>query len=148
MTREIRSHGEREGFRLVDLSTEESEVLAAVTGIVGPKIGKYRVNLKTLSGLAVNALHRAKEHSDLITCDEVGPMELLSPEFRKAVHQSVLESDKACICVVHKRFTDPLIDELRSFPGSSEIEVTFENREEVAIEIAGEILACLTSRSE
>lgn len=148
LTREIRSHGEREGFRLVDLSTDESEVLAATTGIVGPKIGKYRVDLNILSGIGSKALYHALEHSDLITCDEVGPMELLSPEFRRAVHHAVLESEKPCLCVVHKRFADPLIDELRSNPRSCEAEVTFENREQVAIEVAGEIIDSLSLRSK
>ena len=148
LTREIRSHGEREGFRLVDLSSEESEVLASVTGITGPKIGKYRVNLKALSGLGTKALMHASDYSDLIVCDEVGPMELLSPEFKREIHHSVIESNKPCICVVHKRYSEPIIDELRSSPESTEVEVTFENRDEIAIEIAGEILEFLNLKVE
>ena len=148
LTREIRSHGEREGFRLVDLSTEESEVLASVRDIVGPRIGKYRVNLKALSGLGSKALEYAGANSDLVVCDEVGPMELLSPEFKKAIRSSVLESGKPCICAVHKRYSDPLIDELRASGESSETEVTYENRDDVVIELSGEILERLSSKGE
>ena len=36
LTREIRSHGEREGFRIVNIATEESEVLSHVKGVLGP----------------------------------------------------------------------------------------------------------------
>lgn len=145
LTREIRSHGEREGFKLVDLSTEESDTLASVGGNVGPKIGKYRVNLKTLSDLGVKALLHAKENSDLIVCDEVGPMELLSPEFKKAIRSAIFETSKPCVCVVHKRFAEPLIEEIRSSPESSEFEVTYENRAEVPQEVAGEALEYLSS---
>ena len=84
LTREIRSKGEREGFRIVNLATEESEVLASATGITGPRIGKYRISLNSLAGIAVSALEHAKEHSDLVVCDEVGPMELLEPRISKS----------------------------------------------------------------
>ena len=94
LTREIRSHGERQGFRITDVATEESAVLSQVRGQLGPKIGKYRVNLNALSSLAARALEHAKAHSDLVVCDEVGPMELLSPEFRRAVLDAVLQSSK------------------------------------------------------
>src|SRR5579872_6123816 len=114
LTREIRSHGERTGFRLVDCSSEESAILASSETRVGPRIGKYRIDLKALSELAVKALRHAKEKSDIIACDEVGPMELFSPEFRGAVEDSILSSNKLTLCVVHKRLQDPLIEKLRS----------------------------------
>lgn len=145
LTREIRSQGERKGFRIVNLATEETEVLASAAGITGPKIGKYRISLNSLAGIAVNALEYAKEHSDLIVCDEVGPMELLSPEFRRAVHSAILESSKPSICVVHKRYTDPLIEELRSSPEAAEEELTFENRDLVQVELQKDIIRVLSA---
>ncbi len=102
-------------------------------------MGRYRINLKTLSSLAVKALHHAKENSDLIVCDEVGPMELFSPEFRKAVEESILSTKKPSICVVHKRLEDPLIEKLRKTPGAKEYEITFENRDEIVDEIWGDV---------
>lgn len=143
LTREIRSKGEREGFTIVNLATEESEVLAKSTGITGPRIGKYRIDLKSLAGLAVNALVYAKDHSDLIVCDEVGPMELLSPEFRKAVRFTILESSKPVICVVHKRYEDPLIEEIRSSPEAVEEELDFENRDLIQVELQKDIIRTL-----
>ncbi|HVB11661.1 MAG TPA: NTPase [Nitrososphaerales archaeon] len=144
LTREIRSKGEREGYSIVNLATEESEILASATGITGPRIGKYRISLQSLAGLSVSALEHAKEHSDLIVCDEVGPMELLSPEFRKAVRSAILESSKPSICVVHKRYADPLIEELRSSPEAAEQELDFENRELVTIELQKDIIRFLS----
>jgi nucleoside-triphosphatase len=144
LTREIRSHGEREGFTLTDVSTEESEVLASVKGYIGPRVGKYHVNLKSLSGLAVKALEHAKKRSDLIVCDEIGPMELLSPEFRKAVSDCIVKPiDKPTICVVHKRLMDPLIDDLKSLEGAELVEIDFENRNILPGEVADQVVDCL-----
>jgi len=145
LTREVRSHGEREGFRLIDIASEESEILAQTKGIVGPRIGKYRVNLNSLSNLATKALEHAKISSDLVACDEVGPMELLSPEFRNAVRFTVIETKKPSICVVHKRFQDPLIEELRALEETVEAEVTYENRETLPFELAKDIIRLLST---
>ena len=144
LTREIRRRGEREGFVMVDNATEESSVQAAVEHMVGPRIGKYRVDLNTLSGLAVRALEHAKTSSDLVACDEIGPMELLSPEFRRAVTSSVVETAKPAVCVVHMSYSDPLIDELRRSAAATEAEVTLENRETVVTEIQIDIIQFLS----
>ena len=100
LTREVRSHGEREGFSLVDVSSEETMNLASsVIPISGPRIGKYHVDLKSLSSLGVRALRNAKEKSDVIVCDEVGPMELLSPEFRSCIRMHPRNKRQAvCLC--------------------------------------------------
>jgi nucleoside-triphosphatase len=146
LTREIRSHGEREGFQLIDIASDQSEKLADVKGITGPRIGKYRVNLKALSTIGVEALRHAALRSDLVAVDEVGPMELLSPEFRKAIRSAVLESvKKPSVCVVHKRFQDPLIEELRGSTEAIEHEITFENRSELPQEVTKDIIRYLRS---
>ncbi len=129
VTREVRSHGERIGFQLVDVASEESSSLASVEHNPGPRVGKYHVNLKTLASLGANALEHAKQISDLVVCDEIGPMELCSPEFRRGVTEAVLNSRKPCLCVVHKRLADPLIEAVRSNPESKLYEVTYENRD-------------------
>ena len=147
VAREIRSHGEREGFQIIDISSDESEILADVKGVTGPRVGKYHVSLKALSGLGVSALLRAKQRSDLVVVDEVGPMELLSPEFRRAIQSSVLEpSEKPAICVVHKRFQDPLIEELRASHDAIEQEITFENRNELPQELSKDIIRHLRTK--
>ena len=55
--------------------------------------------------------------SDLIVCDEIGPMELCSPEFKRAV-VSALRSSKPMLGVLHMRFNDPIIREARNMPES------------------------------
>lgn len=145
LTREVRSHGERIGFNLLDISSEESSTLASTERQPGPRVGKYHVNLSTLSKLAVKALGHARTSSDLIVCDEIGPMELFSPEFRRSVTSAIGESRKPCLCVVHKRLVDPLIDQLKQNPESKFSEVTYENRDNLPDEIWMEILEYLKS---
>ncbi len=143
LTREVRSHGERIGFNLIDISSEVSSTLASTERQPGPRVGKYHVNLTTLSMLAVKALAHARTSSDLIVCDELGPMELFSPEFRRSVTSAIEESRKPCLCVVHKRLADPLIDQLKQDPESKFNEVTYENRDNLPDEIWMEILEYL-----
>ncbi len=143
LTREIRSHGERTGFLLLDVSTEESGKIAGTGPEPGPRVGKYHVNLKTLSGLAPKAFEHAKHHSDLVVCDEVGPMELFSPEFRRGAEDALLSSTKPCLCVVHKRLEDPLITKLKDNPQSKSYDVSYENRDLLPDELWMEILECI-----
>ena len=57
------------------------DVLASVTETEnGPRVGKYFVNL-TGCRFAADPLKNALINSDVIICDEVGPMELKSNEF-------------------------------------------------------------------
>jgi nucleoside-triphosphatase len=144
LTREMRSHGERTGFLLLDIASEESSKLATIEREPGPRVGKYHVNLKTLATLAPKAMEHAKTRSDLVVCDEVGPIELFSPEFRRGVSQAVIESSKPALCVVHKRLADPLIDALKNNQESKLYEVTFENRDVLPDEIWMEMLEYLS----
>jgi len=146
LTREIRSHGEREGFQIVDISSDRVDLLASIRGITGPRLGKYRVNLMALANIGVAALQHAVTYSDLIAVDEVGPMELLSPDFRRAIHAAVLESKKPAVCAVHRRYEDPLIEELRKSPDAIEQEITFENREMLPAEVAKDIIQFLRGK--
>ena len=52
LTREVRKGKERTGFRLADLLTGNEADLASVNGL-GPKVGKYRVNIVNLSTLGL-----------------------------------------------------------------------------------------------
>ncbi|MDG6997688.1 MAG: NTPase [Nitrososphaerota archaeon] len=145
LTREIRKHGEREGFLLVNVATDESRLLASVSGITGPRIGKYRIDLNCLSVVAVSALEHARISSDIVVCDEIGPMELLSRDFREEVRLAILESYKPCVCVVHKSYSDPLIDDLKKSTDAREIELTLENRDSVTEEVQKDIIQVISS---
>ncbi len=146
VSREMRERGERTGFEMIDLATEEHFTLASTSLDVGPKIGRYRVNLKGLAEKGAAALLHSSENADLTICDEIGPMELLSPEFRRAV-ESVVKSSKPVLGVLHKKMKDPLLVNLRSAEHSKLFEITLENRDELPDSITTELLESLKSRS-
>ncbi len=87
-TEEIRTHGIREGFRLVTLDGEEA-ILAHVNIHSPNRVSKYGVNIDGLERVGVPALHRAAQQCDLVVIDEIGKMELFSANFREAVSQMI-----------------------------------------------------------
>jgi nucleoside-triphosphatase len=74
----------------------------------------------------------------MIVVDEVGPMELVSPEFRRAV-KACIESGKPIIAVVHERLDDDLLNELRA-KASATFTLSIENRDSVADELGSALL--------
>jgi nucleoside-triphosphatase len=131
--RELLICGHRVGFSLIDIATGEEGVLAHIHQRVGPRIGRYTVNLSTLNEIAIPAIQNAIETKDLVIIDEFAPMELASPNFVPAV-ESALASDKALIIATHATFDHPLVhrirQELRLF------RVKLSNRDRLADEIS------------
>jgi len=141
-TQDIRSHGSRTGFEIYDLSTGRRGVLASTTLRVGPKIGRYKVNLVDLSGIATKSILESLSIADLIVYDELGPMELLSPEFRRAV-KTMIDSDRPIFCSIHKKLADPLITDLRNILSSELYLVDLSNRELLVPQISRSIIQSL-----
>ncbi len=138
VTTEKRVNRQRVAFRLKDLLTENEGELASVTGRLGPKVGKYRVNLNDLSTVGAKALLEASKNAELIVIDEVGPMELTSPDFRRAL-QACNASRKPILAVIHERMNDPLIEELKNLSNGEIFVVGLENRDSLAGEITRRI---------
>jgi len=102
VTLEIRKVGRRVGFSVRDILTGKEGVLAHLHLTQGPRMGRYRINLKDLDEVGAAAIERALEEADLVVVDEVGPMELHSPRFIRAVERA-LEADKHLLVTVHRR---------------------------------------------
>ncbi|MCP8304427.1 MAG: NTPase [archaeon] len=146
LCREVRVKGERTGFELMDVASGRKGVLASIKLNTGPKLGRYRVNLIDLAEIGVKGLLNAIDFCDVIVCDEIGPMELFSPDFRRAV-KVVVESGKPILGIVHKRLNDPLIQELKSKPFVEVIEVTEDNRVKLPKILAERILSKVEDES-
>jgi nucleoside-triphosphatase len=140
ISREVRVKGERIGFELIDLSSGQKGVLASIKLNMGPKVGKYRVNLTDLAEIGAKSLLNAVDFYDIIVCDEIGPMELFSPDFRRAA-KVVIDSDKPVIGIIHKSLNDPLLQELKSKLSVEIIEVTHENREKLPEILAEKVIS-------
>ncbi len=141
VTREKRLEGQRTGFTISDLTNGTVGELASSTRSLGPRIGRYRVNLQELASVGARGLTDAVAVSELITIDEVGPMELVSPEFRRAV-KLCIESSKPILAVVHERLDDPLLNELKERATSTTI-MTLLNREGLADDLTAKILGAV-----
>jgi nucleoside-triphosphatase len=107
ITQEVREAGRRIGFKIFSLDTQESDYLAHVDFKEGPRVGKYRVNLKAIENIGIKAIERALSNSDFIIVDEVGPMELASPKF-KIMIKKLLDSDKPAIITIHYKISTHL----------------------------------------
>ena len=143
ISREVRSRGARVGFEILDLSDERRGWLAHVNQKTGPQIGKYRVNLEDLNSVGADAILKAVKECEVVTIDEVGPMELFSEKFREAVKKAV-ESDKLIVGVVHWKARDRLVENLKEREDAEVIAVTYENRDrlhQTLIEKIAEVLA-------
>ena len=140
-TSERRSKGARMGFEILNLTTGSRGELASVETKLGPRVGRYRVNLTELAEIGAGGLLAAASSSELIVIDEVGPMELVSPEFRRAVKRCI-ESGKPILAVVHERLDDDLLNELR---GKAQLISTLsvENRDASGEELGSILLAAV-----
>jgi nucleoside-triphosphatase len=126
-SREKREGEARVGFEIQDLATRKQGWLAHVNQPNGPRIGKYRVNLKDLDDIGAKAITDAVQTADVVIIDEIGPMELCSQAFRHAVLQA-MDSGKPVIATIHYRATDAYVRSIKARSDAELIEVTSNNR--------------------
>jgi nucleoside-triphosphatase len=131
ISREVRLYGTRVGFEILDLADSDKHGwLAHVNQKTGPQVGKYRVNLEDLNNVGVEAVLKAVRECDVVAIDEIGPMELFSEKFKRAVLEAV-ESGKLVIAVVHWKARDKLIEDVKKREDVEIFTVTLENRGEL-----------------
>jgi len=138
---EVRVGRSRVGFKIIDLLSSSEGWLAHVNLKTGVRVGKYGVNLRDLESIGVNAILNALSSADVIVIDEVGPMELKSKSFQKAIY-TAFKSAKPVIAVIHWRLSRAL---QRTFSNLNPkvYEVTLQNRQKLHQVILKEILAQL-----
>jgi len=127
ISREVREKGVRVGFEIVDFGSGRRGWLAHVNQPSGPRVSKYRVNLNDLDGLGAGSIRNAVKKAQIIIIDEIGPMELFSQAFRKAVVEA-LNSGKPILGTIHFKAKDPLISLIKTREDAEIMEVTYENR--------------------
>jgi len=123
---EIKENGERIGFAIKDLNTGRNGILSRVNGN-GPRVGKYKVNLKDLEEIGISAVEKALTGADFIIIDEIAPMELKSPKFSRVVEKA-LDSEISVLAVIHKRSNHPFILKVKNRDDVVVFEVKRENR--------------------
>jgi len=124
--------GRRRGYELQvvwsgpgkSLAVVDRMVLAHVDHWFPIRIGRYRVNLEAIA-LAVRALDSAMHEGGLVIVDEIGPLQIHSPEFRDAVLRCLLNSGQLIGSI--SMAEDPFLKELRARPTLRVIEVNRQN---------------------
>jgi len=66
----------------------ETAVLASTRFRVGPRVGRYRVDVEALDRVAIPAI-APRADIQLMVVDEIGKMEVLSPRFRDTVRDAL-----------------------------------------------------------
>jgi nucleoside-triphosphatase len=131
-TEDIKSHGVRQGFRLVTLDGERA-VLSHVDIQSPHRVSKYGVDIESLDRVGVAAIERAARECDLVVIDEIGKMELLSARFREAV-AGILNSDKRLLATIMLN-PNPCADAIKSRPQVKLVNLTRSNRPQVMAEL-------------
>jgi nucleoside-triphosphatase len=124
-TQEIRSDGQRQGFRLIGFDGSERG-LAHVGFRDAPHVSRYGVDVAALDGVADDRL-APRPGIGLYLVDEIGKMECLSPHFVAAVRR-LLDAGDTVIATV-ARPGGGFIAEVKSRRNVELWEVTHSNRE-------------------
>lgn len=112
-TQEIREGGRRVGFKLVTLDGREA-TMAHVDFPKTFRVGKYGVDLTVIDGLGVRCVQDVVSQGGVVVIDEIGPMEVLSEDFR-AVVLEVLQSDSPLLgTIVRRKFA--FAESIKSLP--------------------------------
>src|SRR3989304_7583630 len=127
ITEPIGKRNRREGFYVRDWATKEKRVFASREIESKTMVGRYGVDISALEEVGVNALRHATENSDVIVIDEVGKMEVESPNFVQAV-KDALDADKPLILTLHKKSRNPLLQDIRRRDDARILEGTQVNR--------------------
>ncbi|MEM2929883.1 MAG: NTPase [Thermoproteota archaeon] len=129
ITYETREKGVRTGFLVEDLKTGWKGLMASVNYSSGPRVGRYVVNLVELDRVGVKAIRDAVERDEVVIIDEIGPMELYSESFRKAVSEA-FASAKSVVATIHQRASQySFCRTILSTSGVSTFVVTLGNRD-------------------
>src|SRR5437667_10575251 len=75
-------------------------------------VGRYGVDISALEEVGVNALRGATANANVIVIDEVGKMEVESPNFVLAV-KDALDADKPLLLTLHKKSGNPRRQDIR-----------------------------------
>lgn len=141
-TREIRSRNIRKGFMIRDVESGREAIMASTDFGEGPKIGRYRIDISALVDVGVTAIRTAIEEAEVVVIDEIGPMELLSPEMSKIILRAI-DSTKPVLGVIHWKKRGRLIHAILSNPETKVIEVRHDNRDSLVPEIVDDVLGVL-----
>lgn len=146
ITQEVRENSERIGFRLRDISSGKVGWLAKKKEGGGPRIGRYSIVTADLETIGVEALEAAAgDGPEIVLIDEIGPMEMTSQNFRRAV-SALLHSGKILVAIVRFGTNYKELEAALTRPDAVNIILTRGNRE-ASLNLIGSRIEDWLSRS-
>jgi nucleoside-triphosphatase len=127
-TEEIREDNVRMGFSIVTLSGFKG-VLAHCNFKSRYKVGKYGVGVHTLNRIGVTEIELCLVEKKVIVVDEIGKMELFSPQFQEVVWKA-LDADNSVLGTITLA-RHPFAQKVKTRDDVKIYEVTKENQDEV-----------------
>ncbi|MEM3958156.1 MAG: NTPase [Thermoproteota archaeon] len=140
ITYETREKGVRTGFLVEDLKTGLKGLMASVNYDSGPRVGKYFVSVAEIERVGVKAIQNAVACDEVVIIDEIGPMELYSESFRKAVSQAFSSLRSVVATIHHRASQNSFCRSIISSSGVSTFTVTLENRNQLPKTILDKLL--------
>jgi len=131
-TEEIRVGRQRHGFRIISLDGREA-ILAHINISSPYQVSKYRIDVESLNRIGVSAIHQALQECDLVVIDEIGKMELVSPQFREAMLRAINNGKRVLGTIMLG--SHPIADEVKRHPEVKVLLVISSNRNQVLKEI-------------
>jgi len=118
---------ERQGYKIIDIVSGEEGIIAHRSNDDRLRVLGLGLDLAELERIAIPALRRAKEESEVIVIDEIGKFTVESEAYVAAVRE-VLEVDKPTLLTLHKKSRHPLLQDIRRRDDGRILEVTPVNR--------------------
>ncbi|MCK5414629.1 MAG: NTPase [Thermoplasmata archaeon] len=139
ITQEVRAEsGARVGFDIVTLDGRVAP-LARKGMKEGPRVGDYRVDLKSLERIAVPSIEDPT--AQVIVVDEIGLMELKSSLFKDALLD--LLGDVRPLLGTIRLQKEPFCDMVKARPGVEVVDVTYDNRDALVEMLAIRLIAAV-----
>ncbi|MFX1418427.1 MAG: NTPase [Promethearchaeota archaeon] len=116
LTPEIRENGNRIGFNILDIYSEEQSKLARVGNFnTKYRVGKYNVFIEEFDNYLKSLLNLEEKTLDMIIIDEIGKMELFSKIFQNFI-KIIFSSNKSIIATIGLKLQHPLKNYLINLP--------------------------------
>lgn len=130
-TEEVREGGRRIGFDVVTLDGRRGPL--ARIGVDGPRVGRYGVDLDSFERLALSSLEPSDADRSMprvFVVDEIGKMELFSPNFVELLARIFVETWRPILGTVLAA-RHPAVAPIRRRGDIEIVQVTRENRDEL-----------------
>lgn len=131
-TEEIKENNLRIGFKLKLMDGREE--LLALAGMNSEiKIGRYGIDIKRFEETCIPMLKQALDGKKVIIIDEIGPMQVVSQDFRDMLLQLADKNCNAFGTIFYESF--PWIDDFKLHKNVQLIELNIENRDNIVYDL-------------